>query len=236
MVLSRSITAALTVCASFGLTACASVEPIAQDPRIQRIDLDTLPVPQEPFRLRPFDKLTISVFGQPDFNRELEISNEGQLSVPLIGTLQAAGLTPFELEKRIESQLQGQFIRNPSVSVMLNPEATRQIYVGGQVAKPGSFAFRGDITLQRAIVLSGGVNEFAKEDDVIVQREVDGQRYIGVYNITAIQRGNYPDPKLYPGDTVTVGDSPAKRQLLEILQIIPAVLQPLILVERVGVI
>ncbi len=226
----------LALLGAVALAGCASVPPVAQAPGFTRVDLAALPAPAEPFLLQPFDQLSVTVFGQPDFNREVEISAAGEISLPLIGNLPAAGINAAELEDRIEDRLRGRYIRDPAVSVILDREASQQIYVGGEVKRAGSFGYRGDITLQRAVVLAGGVTTFAKEDDVLVQREVDGQTYIGVYNITAIQRGNYPDPRLYPGDTVTVGDSPGRRQLLEILQILPAILQPLILIERVGAI
>ena len=65
-------------------------------------------------------------------------------------------------------------------------------------------------------------------DDVLVLRTVAGQRYIGMYNIEAIQRGNYPDPELYPNDIVMVGDSPSRRRVANILQFSP-IFAPLIL-------
>lgn len=226
----------LTLLGAVAVASCASVPPVAQAPGFTRVDLAALPAPADPFLLQRFDQLSVVLFGQPDFSREVEISATGEISLPLIGNVVAAGMNAAELEDRIEDQLRGRFIRNPAVSISLDREASQQIYVGGEVKRAGSFGYRGDITLQRAIVLSGGVTAFAKEDDVLVQREVDGRTYVGVYNITAIRRGNYPDPRLYPGDTVTVGDSPGRRQLLEVLQLVSAVLQPLILIERVGAI
>lgn len=234
MIFRNRLKVLLAVCCAMAVAGCASVPPVAQAPGFTRVGMDTLPVPAEPFLLKPFDQISVVVFGQPDFNREVEISAAGDISLPLIGSVLAAGIGPAELEDRIEDRLRGRFIRDPAVSISIDRETSQQIYVGGEVKRPGSFGYRGDITLQRAIVLSGGLTDFGKEDDVLVQREVDGQNYIGVYNISAIQRGNYRDPPLYPGDTVTVGDSPRRRQLLTILPLVSAILQPLILIERVG--
>ena len=225
-----------TVVMAILLTAgCASVSPVGESPDVTVADLDELPAPREAFLLRPFDRIAVSVFGQDDFDRELEISPDGEISLPLIGGVRAAGLTSMQLEDRIEDQLRGRYIRNPSVTVSIDRASSQQVYVGGEVKSPGGFAYRGEMTLQRAIVLAGGLTDNAKEDDVLVQREVDGVRYIGVYNISAIERGNYADPGLYPGDNVIVGDSPGRRQLATILGITSAVLQPLVLIERIGV-
>jgi polysaccharide export outer membrane protein len=59
---------------------------------------------------------------------------------------------------------------------------------------------------------------------VLILRTVDKQRYIGVYSIRAIERGNYPDPQLFPNDVVMVGDSVQRRRLEAILQILPPLL------------
>lgn len=79
-----------------------------------------------------------------------------------------------------------------------------------------------------------GLSEYAEYDDVLITRIVDGQRYIGLYNIEAIQRGNYPDPVLYPNDIVMVGDSPGRRRLDNILQFVPLVTASAIVIDRLG--
>ena len=235
-IVNKFLALAASLLATLLATGCASTPPIGQSADVTVADLSELPAPDEAFLLRPLDRIGISVFGQEEFNRDLEISPDGDISLPLVGRLQAAGLSPMELETRIENQLRDRYIRNPSVSVRLDRAASQQVYVGGQVKSPGGFAYRGELTLQRVINLAGGVTVDAKKDDVLVQREVDGVRYIGVYNITAIERGNYEDPRLYPGDNVIVGDSPNRRRLATILGITSAVLQPLVLIERIGVI
>ena len=78
------------------------------------------------------------------------------------------------------------------------------------------------------------LTDFAEVDDVLVMRKVDGQSYIGLYNIKAIQRGNYPDPVLYPNDIVTVGDSPARRRLQSIIPFVPILSTAAIIIDRLG--
>jgi polysaccharide export outer membrane protein len=80
----------------------------------------------------------------------------------------------------------------------------------------------------RAIASAEGLGEFAKTDDVVVLRTVNGRDYAGVYNIAAIRRGNYPDPQIYANDIVIVGDSTALRRMRDLVQVIPAVVAPVI--------
>jgi len=80
---------------------------------------------------------------------------------------------------------------------------------------------------------AGGLSDYAKSEEVLVSRTVQGQKYIGVYNLTAIERGNYPDPAIYPNDVITVGDSPSKRLLQSVLAFVPLLTTTAILVDRV---
>jgi polysaccharide export outer membrane protein len=82
----------------------------------------------------------------------------------------------------------------------------------------------------RAVALAGGVSEYAKLEDVVVFRDVGDQKYVGIYNLEGIRRGNYADPEIFPNDVIVVGDSVARRQFKDILQVVPALLSPLILI------
>ena len=132
----------------------------------------------------------------------------------------------------------GRYVRNPQVTVNFksssNPLAVQSISVtvDGQVNKAGTYPVVGRVTLMRAVALAGGVNEFADLDDVVVFRNVGSQQYVGLYNLEAIRRGNYSDPEIFPNDVVIVGDSPARRRFKDILQVVPALLSPVILLAR----
>jgi polysaccharide export outer membrane protein len=113
-----------------------------------------------------------------------------------------------------------------------NPLATQSmlVTVDGQVAKAGAYPVVGRVTLMRAVALAGGTNEFAKLEDVVVFRDVGEKSYVGIYNLEGIRRGNYADPEIFPNDVIVVGDSPARRRFKDILQIVPALLSPVILI------
>lgn len=233
---------ALAVLMFVALSGCAGGEkPLGLSPDVTVAQLDQLPPPtrvdqlaaSRPYLIGPFDQLKIDVFGVPDLQKEVQIDASGRLSFPLIGVVEASGLTPGELGDLIESRLRGQYIRDPQVSVNLVETVSQIVTVDGQVTRPGLYPVVGRMTLMRAVATSGGLTEFAKLDDVVVFRQVDGQRYVGLYNLEGIRRGNYADPEIYAGDVVIVGDSPARRLFKDIIAGSSLITAPLIFLTKI---
>lgn len=229
------------------LAACAKdAPPVASVPGTPIKALSVLPEPEAADVIRstrlafvgPFTELRIEVFGVPEMQRDVMTDGEGNFSFPLVGAVAAAGKTPTALAEEIRGQLAGRYIRDPQVSVNFKAPSSAFAYqsmsvsVDGEVEKAGSYPVVGRVTLMRAVALAGGVTEFAKMDDVLVFRNVGSKRYVGIYNLGAIRRGNYEDPEIFPNDVVIVGDSPQRRQFKDILTITPAFLSPLILLAR----
>lgn len=156
----------------------------------------------------------------------------GYIAYPLVGDLFVAGKTPNQVAAMIADRLRGDYVVNPQVRVRPQEFVAPSISVGGQVNKPGSYVAGDGHTLLRAINTAGGLADYAKKDDVLVLRTVDQKRYIGVFNIAAIERGNYPDPVIFPNDIVMVGDSPGRRRLDTILQLVPLFTSSVILVDN----
>lgn len=181
----------------------------------------------------PFDKLKIDVFGIEELsNREVQTDAAGQISFPLAGTIDAAGRTPQEVARLIEERLRDRFIRDPQVSVNLSETLSQVVTVDGEVEQPGVYPVMGDMSLIRAVATAGGTEEYAQTKDVIVFRTVNGQRYAGLYNLEGIRRGNYPDPEIYANDVIVVGESSARRAFDRILQIVPLITSPAVLLLR----
>jgi polysaccharide biosynthesis/export protein len=193
-----------------------------------------LVVASSPYHIGPFDKLQITVFGVPELSGKFQVDAAARLSLPLAGTIDAAGLTPTELAQAIDTRLRGNFVKNPQVSVNLE-ETTSQVYtVDGQVGQPGSYPALGNITLMRAVANAKGTGEFARLDDVVVFRSVNGKQMAALYNLGSIRRGIYPDPKIYANDIVVVGDSKAKRLFQQFAQMFPLLTTPLVIgLERI---
>ncbi|MBN8844753.1 MAG: polysaccharide biosynthesis/export family protein [Sphingomonadales bacterium] len=206
--------------------------------------LSELPAPESTDAIRStrlafvgaFSELRVEVFGVPEMQRDVLTDGKGSFAFPLIGTIAAAGKTPDEVSEEIRTRLAGRYVRDPQVTVNFklsdNPLATQSmlVTVDGQVNKAGAYPVVGRVTLMRAVALAGGTSEFAKLEDVVVFRDVGAKSYVGIYNLEAIRRGNYADPEIFPNDVIIVGDSPARRQFKDILQIVPALLSPVILI------
>lgn len=226
------------------LSGCASnAPPVASVPDAPTTLMTELPIPESSDVIRstrlafigPFSELRVEVFGVPEMQRDVLTDGEGNFAFPLIGTITAAGKTPDKVAEEVRTRLAGRYVRDPQVTVNFkssdNPLATQSMVVSvdGQVNKAGAYPVVGRVTLMRAVALAGGVNEFAKLQDVVVFRDVGAKSYVGIYNLEAIRRGNYADPEIFPNDIIVVGDSPARRRFREILQVVPALLSPVIL-------
>ena len=218
------------------LAACAGPRMTATDPNISLTNLDELPAPVGNMTsvVQPGDNVTISVLGAEQLTGEYYIDASGMLDFPLIGAVPVAGRTPSQVAQAIADQLRGRYVNNPEVNVIPSELAQATISVGGQVKRPGSYPSRSSNSLVRAVNNAGGMTDYAKVEDVLVLRRVGDEQYVGVYNINAIQRGNYPDPAIYPDDIITVGDSPARRRLATILQFVPLISSSVLVFDRLA--
>lgn len=223
------------------LSACGSPSILGGSPDVTLVAADGLPEPtrvdllssNRPYLIGPFDKLKIDVFGIEDLsNKEVQIDASGRLSFPLIGVVEASGLTPGELADLLENKLQGRFIRDPQVTVNLEETISQVITVDGQVEKPGLYPVIGRMTLMRAVATAEGASEFAKLEDVVIFRSVNGQQLAGLYNLKAIRRGTYNDPEVFANDVIVVGDSQARRLFQTLIQASPLITTPLIILFR----
>lgn len=220
-------------------TACATPE-MGLSPATQLVENTSLPLPSRadlvaasrPYLIGPFDKLKIDVFGVEDLAREVQIDASGRLSFPLIGVVEAAGLTPGELSSTIEARLTGRFVRQPQVTVNLMETVSQVVTVDGEVGEPGLYPVIGDMTLIRAIATAGGTTQLAGLENVVVFRTVEGQRYAGLYNLKAIRQGNYEDPQMFAGDVIVVSESTARRLFRDLLTAAPLLTTPIIALTR----
>lgn len=225
------------VAAACALTACAGNPPVQSTPELTVIDGQVgLPVPNRSDLVAedrialvgPLDTITVNVFGVPELSRQMQVDAGGRIAMPLIGTMDAGGKTAAELARDIERQLSGRYVRNPDVTVNIMSSVSQVVTVDGQVVEPGLYPVTNQMTLLRAVASARGLTEFAKLDDVVILRTVDGQRIAGLYNISAIRRGLYQDPPLYANDLVVVGDSPQRRMFRDFVSVAPLLASPVI--------
>jgi polysaccharide export outer membrane protein len=106
------------------------------------------------YRLAPGDRITVTVFGQPELSGDVLIDDAGVITIPLIDPIEVKDLTLLEIQKRIGDRLADGILRKPSVSVHLTE--LRPLYVLGDVRLPGAYPFRYGSTVQNAVALAGG--------------------------------------------------------------------------------
>ncbi len=215
--------ACLTVLGSLVLAACQPslkselpAGPSAYD-AIQRPQ-----APDGPYLLRPGDKIAVNVFQEEDLTQpELQIDEAGMISLPLIGEVQAAGLTSTQLARTIEQGYGNRFLRTPQANVVLLAARPRTVSVEGEVTRPGVFQIERGQTLLTAIALAGSPTETARLDEVLVFRTINGERFGGRFDLTEIRSGRSDDPQILPGDVVVVGFSSLRGLYRDILQAAP---------------
>jgi polysaccharide export outer membrane protein len=168
----------------------------------------------EDYRIGPSDLLEISVFQVPDLSRTVRVNTSGAITMPLIGQVQAGGLTGQQLEEAIARKLGETYLQNPQVSVFIKEFVSQRVTVGGSVNKSGIFPISGKTTLMQAIALAGGLGKFAVESDIKVFRTLpDGSQQVLTYDLEPIRKGLAEDPPLKTSDVVVVANSEVRERV-----------------------
>lgn len=227
-----SIVTALTLAGCVANTpppqSSASLTVVSDSRELPPPNRGDLTAGDRPALIGPLDTIEVNVFNVPDLTGERQVDASGRISMPLIGTIDARGKTAGELATTIASSLRGRYVRNPDVTINIKSSVSQVVTVDGQVVEPGLYPVTNQMTLMRVIASAKGMAEFARYNDVVILRNVEGKRMAGLYNLTAIQRGAYADPAIYANDVVIVGDSPARRRFKDIVSLAPLLAAPLI--------
>jgi protein involved in polysaccharide export with SLBB domain len=156
--------------------------------------------------LGPGDVFELRVYGEKELTGVHRISPEGQVDVPLIGRIDAEGLTPGDIGKVISNKLREGYIRDPFVSIYVKEYNSKKIFVLGEVAKPGTFPFKNNMTVVEAITLAGGFKSSANQNYVVVTRKIEGKEQRIEVPVQKITEGLATNLALNAGDIVFVHD------------------------------
>jgi polysaccharide biosynthesis/export protein len=181
-----------------------------------------------PNLIGPGDSISVEVFGLAELSREVRVDAEGNVALPLAGTMSVLGKTPAEFSAEVEERLRANYVREPQVTVGVTQVVSQVVTVDGAVRRPGVYPVVGQMTLMRAIARAEGTTDFARTSHVVVFRTVEGQQMAALYDLRAIRLGAYQDPQVYTNDVVVVGDSAALRLFPSILQASGLLLSPLV--------
>jgi polysaccharide biosynthesis/export protein len=175
----------------------------------EALDEATRPISKE-FLLGPEDVLEVTVWRNQDLSRIVVVRPDGKISLPLIGDVQASGLTAAQVAAKIAARLT-EFKENPNVSVSIKEVNSYFIYVLGEVLKPGKYPIKSYATVLQGVSLAGGFTNFASKSKMAVLRTVangDGNQHqirIPVpYNELISGTGAIENFILKSGDTIVV--------------------------------
>jgi protein involved in polysaccharide export with SLBB domain len=136
--------------------------PVAAEP-------DPLPPPIARTALELGDRLTITVYDEPNLTGVYDINPGGFVEMPLIGSVQAIGHTPKDLEREIMSRYSaGKFLTEPKVTVVV--VEYRPFYIFGEIAKPGAYPYRAGLNVLTAVTEAGGLTYRGSKTTVLLQR------------------------------------------------------------------
>jgi len=161
--------------------------------------------------LGPNDYIGVEVFGEDDLRTNGRLNPEGNLSVPLLGSVHLAGLTLTQAASKLTELYGRDYLVNPKVNVMLLGYAKRRFSILGQVGRPGSYEMPESnpdgIDLLEAIALAGGYTRIAAPERITVRRQSANGDKIFKVNAKKFNKGSGGGFRVEPGDTITVGES-----------------------------
>lgn len=174
----------LIVFVSLGLLfAACSTNEAAISPDLPPID------PDADYSLGVGDQLRATLYGQEDVSREVQVDSAGRITLPLVGDLHVAGRSVKEVEEMIVDALKPDYFANPIVGVEVL--TYRDFFIIGEVADPGPYPYRGNMTVITGVAMAGGYTYRAVQDEFIISR--DGKAYRGTKETAVL-----------PGDVIEV--------------------------------
>ena len=216
------------VLVALALTGCASSpEPIIGASTIQpRSDYGQSGYSYarpDVYLLRATDKVSVLVFREPDLSaEEVRIGVEGNISLPMLGSIPAAGMTAKQFEQDVTRRFAALGLKSPMVSVNVTDFASHLVTVEGAVEKPGVFAFQPGARLSSAIALAEGPKRTAKIQQLAVFRESPQGIMVAKFDYQAMSQGTMLDPVLQPGDRVVMGTDGLSVFWEDLLKALPA--------------
>jgi protein involved in polysaccharide export with SLBB domain len=155
--------------------------------------------------LGPGDVFDVRVFNEESLSNTYQISPDGTIDYPLIDRITVSGLNPQEIAVLIGQKLvEGKFLKNPQVSVLVKEYKSKKIHILGQVKNPGTFPFQDNMNVVQAVTLAGGFTPIASENKTTITRKIEGKEVIIRAEVGKISKGEAPNISLQAGDIIYV--------------------------------
>lgn len=159
------------------------------------------PVDSSSYKIGPADVLYINVWKESEFSGSYAVHEDGKITIPLLGDLQAGGKTPVEVQDIVSDSLK-KYVLKPLVTVIVQEVGSKRYYMDGLIARPGEYALVVPTTILEAISKAGGLQDFANSKKIYVLR---GDKRI-YFNYKDVIHGRRMDQniQLQPGDHIVV--------------------------------
>jgi polysaccharide export outer membrane protein len=191
----------LVACGVWFITTIACAGP---GPYVSVDDYAVGPAPDQPYTLAPGDVIGMRVFGQEQLATRVKVRDDGNVSLPYVNDVKAAGLTSTAVGTEVQNRLK-EFFKNPLVTITVEEMHPRLIYVTGEVGHPGAFPIESAPGVLQALVQAGGLNQNGRPDRIFVLRERPNRTRIGfTYDALTRLTGNAASFRLQPGDVIVV--------------------------------
>ena len=151
------------------------------------------------------DLLSIRFWSDAQLSADVVVRPDGKISIPLLNDVQAAGLTPEQLNAALE-QAASKYIAEPDATVIVREVRSRKVYVLGQVARPNSVALNTDMNVLQVLTAVGGLLEYADKGNIVMVRSENGRERRFKFNYNDVVKGKKVQQNilLQPGDTIIV--------------------------------
>lgn len=153
----------------------------------------------------PEDVLGVLFWREADMSGDVAVRPDGMITLPLVGDVKAAGLTPAVLRDTIQ-EAAAKYLTDPNVTVVVRQLHSRKVFITGQVGTPGAFPLTGPRTVMQLIALAGGLTEYADGEQITIMRDEAGKTRSFKFNYKDVAKGKKLEQniQLKPGDTVVV--------------------------------
>ena len=186
------------------VSGCSTKDLRVQEFRVAADTPDPAKPPEEFYQIGAGDALTINVWKEPTLSGSVKVRPDGYVTLPLINEVQVSGQTTGQLRKTLEDKYK-EYTTDPFVTIRVEGIASSEVFLVGQVGKPGAFPLSGNETLLQLLTRSGGLGVFADRSNIRVVRR-DGSKVTEyVVDYDAIIKGDLKqDVLLRPGDRIIV--------------------------------
>jgi polysaccharide export outer membrane protein len=153
------------------------------------------------------DLLDIKIFDVKQLDQDVEVDSRGNISLPLVGQVRAAGKSAHQLVSDLKKLYGAKYLQNPQITVRVKESFKQRVTIDGEIRTAGLLRVVSGSTLMRVIAESGGFTEVADPRKVFVFRDASNEKLVAQFNVFDIRAAKKSDPHIYAGDVIVVFSS-----------------------------